>query len=111
MLVKQFGKFKAICKLAKSACRFCKKEKLSIFLDLGFSPPSNANLTMENLSEPEVHYPLRTLVCDACFLVQTEDFLKSADLFKESLKTGKTIRELVVSKKLMTNKEVSSLLG
>ena len=38
-------------------------------------------------------------------------YLKSADLFKESLKTGKTIRELVVSKKLMTNKEVSSLLG
>ena len=37
-------------------------------------------------------------------------YLKSADLFKESLKTGKTIRELVVSKKLMTNKEVSSLL-
>ena len=38
-------------------------------------------------------------------------YLKSAELFKESLKTGKTIRELVVSKKLMTNKEVSLLLG
>ena len=38
-------------------------------------------------------------------------YLKSADLFKESLKTGKTIRELVVSKKLMTDKEVNVLLG
>ena len=38
-------------------------------------------------------------------------YLKSAELFKESLKTGKTIRELVVSKKLMTNKEVSALMG
>ena len=38
-------------------------------------------------------------------------YLKSAELFKESLKTGKTIRELAVSKKLMTNKEVNSLLG
>jgi len=38
-------------------------------------------------------------------------YLKSADLFKESLKTGKTIRELVVSKKLMTDKEVSAVLG
>jgi len=38
-------------------------------------------------------------------------YLKSAELFKESLKTGKTIRELAVSKKLMTNKEVSALLG
>ena len=36
-------------------------------------------------------------------------YLKSAELFKESLKTGKTIRELVVSKKLMNNKEIDSL--
>ena len=38
-------------------------------------------------------------------------YQKSAELFKESLKTGKTIRELVVSKKLLTNKEVNSLLS
>ncbi len=38
-------------------------------------------------------------------------YLKSAELFKESLKTGKTIRELVVSKKLLSNKEISSLFG
>ena len=37
-------------------------------------------------------------------------YLKSAELFKESLNTGKTIRELVVSKKLMTNKQVSALM-
>ena len=37
-------------------------------------------------------------------------YQKSAELFKESLKTGKTIRELVISKKLLTNKEVNSLL-
>lgn len=38
-------------------------------------------------------------------------YLASADLYKESLKTGKTIRQLVVSKGLMSEKEVSSLLG
>ena len=38
-------------------------------------------------------------------------YLKSAELFKESLKTGKTIRELVTSKKLMTNKEIDTLFG
>jgi len=37
-------------------------------------------------------------------------YQKSADLFKESMKTGKTIRELVISKKLMTKKQVDSLL-
>ncbi|MDE1727299.1 MAG: aspartate ammonia-lyase [Thaumarchaeota archaeon] len=38
-------------------------------------------------------------------------YLVSADLYKESLKTGKTIRHLVVSKGLMSEKEVNSLLG
>jgi len=38
-------------------------------------------------------------------------YLKSAELFKESLKTGKTIRELVVSQNLMSNKEIDSLFG
>ena len=37
-------------------------------------------------------------------------YQKSADLFKESMKTGMTIRELVISKKLMTKKQVDSLL-
>jgi aspartate ammonia-lyase len=36
-------------------------------------------------------------------------YQKSADLFKESLKTGKTIRELVVEKRLLSEKEVSTL--
>jgi aspartate ammonia-lyase len=36
-------------------------------------------------------------------------YQESAELFKESLKTGKTIRQLVVSKKLLTNKQVDSL--
>ena len=35
----------------------------------------------------------------------------SADLYKESLKTGKTIRQLVISKGLMSEKEVKSFLG
>jgi aspartate ammonia-lyase len=38
-------------------------------------------------------------------------YQKSAELFKESLKTGKTIRELVTSKKLLTNKEIDALFG
>ena len=36
-------------------------------------------------------------------------YQKSAQLFKESLNTGKTIRELVVSKGLMTDKQVDAL--
>ena len=65
-------------------CRFCKKEELSSFLDLGFAPPSNANLTVEHWNIPEIYYPLRTLVCNNCFLVQTEDFLESSKLFEDT---------------------------
>jgi aspartate ammonia-lyase len=36
-------------------------------------------------------------------------YQKSADLFKESLKTGKTIRDLVLSKRLMSQKELDAL--
>ena len=38
-------------------------------------------------------------------------YQKSAELFKESLKSGKTIRELVLLKKLLTEKQMKSLLG
>lgn len=36
-------------------------------------------------------------------------YQKSAELFKESLKTGKTIREIVLSKRLLTEKQVDAL--
>jgi len=38
-------------------------------------------------------------------------YQKAAELFKESLKSGKTIRELVIAKKLLTKKQVDSLLS
>ncbi len=38
-------------------------------------------------------------------------YLKSAELFKESLETGKTIREMVTEKGLMNHLEVDSLFG
>ena len=38
-------------------------------------------------------------------------YQKAAELFKESLKSGKTIRELVIAKKLLTKKQVDSLLN
>ncbi|MFZ1371300.1 MAG: SAM-dependent methyltransferase, partial [Ferruginibacter sp.] len=50
-------------------CRHCKNELSFEFADLGFSPPSNAFLTMAQLNEPETFYPLKTMVCEKCFLV------------------------------------------
>lgn len=62
-------------------CRFCNTELVHEFADLGFSPPSNAFLTKEQLNGPETFYPLKTLVCDKCFLVQIDEFAKHDDIF------------------------------
>lgn len=62
-------------------CRHCFSELTHTFLDLGSAPPSNAYLTKEDLTKPEKYYPLRVMVCDQCWLVQTEDYAQADDLF------------------------------
>ena len=50
-------------------------------VDLGSAPPSNAYLTEQALHAPEIWFPLRVLVCEHCWLVQTEDFARADELF------------------------------
>ena len=65
-------------------CRHCKTELDIEFLDLGNAPPSNAYLRPEDLRKPEVTYPLRVLTCSNCWLVQTEDYADSGELFNDT---------------------------
>jgi 2-polyprenyl-3-methyl-5-hydroxy-6-metoxy-1,4-benzoquinol methylase len=62
-------------------CRHCSATLSLELIDLGSSPPSNAYLTAEMLSAPERSYPLRIMVCERCWLVQTLDFAKADELF------------------------------
>jgi hypothetical protein len=62
-------------------CRHCEKPLKHTFVDLGFAPPSNAYLTEADLSKPEKYYPLKVVVCDQCWLVQTEDYADADELF------------------------------
>jgi C-methyltransferase C-terminal domain/Putative zinc binding domain/Methyltransferase domain len=62
-------------------CRHCDAQVTLSFVDLGSSPPSNAYLTPAQLHAPESYYPLRVLVCESCWLVQTEDFAGFDDMF------------------------------
>ncbi len=62
-------------------CRHCSSELRLPFLDLGSAPPSNAYLTAAGLRAPEAWYPLRLLVCESCWLVQTEDHAGREALF------------------------------
>ncbi|MEW5788389.1 MAG: class I SAM-dependent methyltransferase [Pseudomonadota bacterium] len=62
-------------------CRHCGAELRLPLVDLGSAPPSNAYLTGQTLHAPEKWFPLRVLVCERCWLAQTEDFTQAADLF------------------------------
>jgi len=62
-------------------CRHCNTSLTHSFLDLGFTPPSNAYITEVDLSKPKNYYPLRIKVCDYCWLVQTEDYPQADELF------------------------------
>lgn len=65
-------------------CRGCGTELARKFVDLGAAPPSNAYLSGAELSRSEEHFPLRVLVCETCWLCQTEDFIASERMFDEN---------------------------
>jgi len=62
-------------------CRHCGTELTLPLIDLGSAPPSNAYLTKQTLKAPEKWYPLSVLVCQECWLVQTEDYAGAEELF------------------------------
>lgn len=64
-------------------CRHCAAPLEHVFLDLGFAPPSNAYLSAAALRGPETYFPLKLLVCERCWLVQTEDYAQAGDLFSD----------------------------
>lgn len=64
-------------------CRHCASDVTLPFIDLGSAPPSNAYLTEDALRGPERWYPLKVLVCTECWLVQTEDYAHSSELFSD----------------------------
>ncbi len=64
-------------------CRHCEKDLRLPFLDLGNAPPSNAYLSEQAMRAPEKWFPLRILVCEQCWLVQTEDYAGREELFTD----------------------------
>jgi len=64
-------------------CRHCQAALSLPMLDLGSAPPSNAYLTEVTLRAPETWFPLRLLVCETCWLVQTEDHAGREALFTD----------------------------
>lgn len=64
-------------------CRHCASVLTNVFVDLDFSPVSNAMLTSNQMNEPENYYPLKIFVCDNCFLVQVDEIQKADKIFNK----------------------------
>jgi hypothetical protein len=65
-------------------CRACGHSLQHSFADLGHAPPSNSYLSPDQLYLPEVYYPLKTFVCEKCWLVQIDEYKASAEIFDSS---------------------------
>ncbi len=62
-------------------CKSCKNKITCDLVDLGSSPIANNYL--KNQNEAETWYPLKVLICDKCWLLQTAHNLKSKLIFNK----------------------------
>src|SRR3984885_12816894 len=69
--------------MTECLCRFCRTPLSRTFVDLGVSPVANAFLSRTQLNKMEAFYPLHAYVCDACLLVQLEDFETPEHIFND----------------------------
>jgi SAM-dependent methyltransferase len=66
-----------------SICRFCGWSLTHTFVDLGMSPLCESFLTVEQLNQMEPFYPLHVYVCEHCFLVQLQEYVRPETIFTE----------------------------
>jgi hypothetical protein len=69
--------------MTECLCRFCRTPLSRTFADLGVSPVANAFLSPAQLNKMEPFYPLHAYVCEACLLVQLEDFETPEQIFND----------------------------
>jgi hypothetical protein len=65
------------------ACRLCGAQLTRTFVDLGMSPLCETFLSSDQLDQMEPYFPLHVLVCDRCFLVQLQEYVKPENIFSE----------------------------
>jgi SAM-dependent methyltransferase len=66
-----------------AACLFCAEPLRHTFVDLGMSPLCESYLPAEQLNQMEPFYPLHVWVCERCFLVQVEEYVRPEGIFTE----------------------------
>ena len=65
-----------------TVCRFCAAPLLHEFVDFGQTPLANSYLPpTPEACEAERTFPLRVMVCDSCWLVQTTETVPADEIF------------------------------
>ena len=64
-------------------CRLCYAPLTTSFVDLGMSPLCESYLTADQIDQMEPYFPLHVFVCDGCFLVQLQEYVKPQHIFTE----------------------------
>ena len=67
----------------RSVCRFCQNPLRHTFVDLGMSPLCESYLRVDQLDRMEAFYPLHVYVCERCFLVQLQEYVRAEEIFRE----------------------------
>jgi SAM-dependent methyltransferase len=67
--------------LETQTCRFCGAALRRTFVDLGMSPLCETYPSAAELKRPEMYYPLHVYVCEACFLVQLDQYESAEKIF------------------------------
>jgi hypothetical protein len=65
------------------SCRFCGAALHHTFVDLGASPLCESFLRADQLNDMEAFYPLHAFVCERCFLVQLQEYVRPEAIFSE----------------------------
>jgi len=65
------------------SCRFCQAPLRHVFVDLGMSPLCESYIGADRLNHMEPFYPLLTLVCERCLLVQLLEYVSPQAIFSD----------------------------
>jgi C-methyltransferase C-terminal domain/Putative zinc binding domain/Methyltransferase domain len=83
LIAKNSAFLQGIQKSASGHCRLCQTPLHTTFVDLGMSPLCESFLTADQTNQMEPYFPLHVLVCNECFLVQLQEYVKPRDIFTE----------------------------
>lgn len=64
-------------------CRSCGEGLSTLVVDLGTSPLCQTLVEPEALDRGEAHYPLSVYFCDACNLVQLQEYVSPSEIFSD----------------------------